>query len=187
MKNLQHPLPISWNWKSSSVQYLSKNILYLKTYTINLLYLKLHTKIKIQTLSEFVNALDDHTFVCFITFQLLPLASSRSGSVGDIRYNTASWNCWTTHRLLLFIADLIFSFRAQHNRTLASKTQVWQFKKDVWNSATQESIMNAHTRLNLLMRRSNVHSKIQVVTHHYQRISSLLYLLQMQVQAQQRK
>uniref|UniRef100_A0A0V0HMQ9 Putative ovule protein n=1 Tax=Solanum chacoense TaxID=4108 RepID=A0A0V0HMQ9_SOLCH len=44
-----------------------------------------------------------------------------------------------------------------------------------------------HTKsLNLLMQGSIVHSKIQVVTHHYQRISSSLYLLQMQVQAQQR-
>ncbi|KAG5571402.1 hypothetical protein H5410_061168 [Solanum commersonii] len=47
--------------------------------------------------------------------------------------------------------------------------------------------MNAHTRLNLLMRRSNVHSKFQVVTHHYRRISSSLYLLRMKVQTQQRK
>ncbi|KAG5595592.1 hypothetical protein H5410_036824 [Solanum commersonii] len=62
-----------------------------------------------------------------------------------------------------------------------------QFKKDVSNSATQDSIMNAHTRLNLLMQRSNVHSKFQVVTYHYQRISSSLYFLQLQVQAQQRK
>ncbi|KAG5571874.1 hypothetical protein H5410_061640, partial [Solanum commersonii] len=59
-----------------------------------------------------------------------------------------------------------------------------QFKKDVSNSTTQDSIMNAHSRFNLLMRRSNVHSKFQVVTHHYQRISSSQYLLQMQVQAQ---
>ncbi|KAG5599016.1 hypothetical protein H5410_030386 [Solanum commersonii] len=40
------------------------------------------------------------------------------------------------------------------------------------------------TRLNLLMQRSIVYSRTQVVTHHYQRISSLQYLLQMQVQAQ---
>ncbi|KAG5580288.1 hypothetical protein H5410_050915, partial [Solanum commersonii] len=43
-----------------------------------------------------------------------------------------------------------------------------------------------HTRrLNLLMQRSIVESKIQVVTHYYYRISSSQYLLQMQVQAQQ--
>ncbi|KAG5605708.1 hypothetical protein H5410_027200, partial [Solanum commersonii] len=36
------------------------------------------------------------------------------------------------------------------------------------------------TRLNLLMKRSNVHSKIQVVNHQYQRISYSQYLLQMQ-------
>ncbi|KAG5615645.1 hypothetical protein H5410_015469, partial [Solanum commersonii] len=44
-----------------------------------------------------------------------------------------------------------------------------------------------HTkRLNLLMQGSIVHSKIQVVTHHYQRISNSQYFLQMQVEAQQR-
>ncbi|KAG5590361.1 hypothetical protein H5410_040875 [Solanum commersonii] len=32
--------------------------------------------------------------------------------------NTASRNCSATRRLLLFIADLIFSFRARHTRTL---------------------------------------------------------------------
>ncbi|KAG5581769.1 hypothetical protein H5410_052396 [Solanum commersonii] len=42
------------------------------------------------------------------------------------------------------------------------------------------------TRLTLLMQRSIVHSKIQVVTHHYQRISCSQYLLKMQVQAQQK-
>ncbi|KAG5615190.1 hypothetical protein H5410_015014 [Solanum commersonii] len=36
------------------------------------------------------------------------------------------------------------------------------------------------------MQGSIVHSKTQVVTHHYQRFSSSQYLLQMQVQAQQR-
>ncbi|KAG5590256.1 hypothetical protein H5410_040770, partial [Solanum commersonii] len=35
------------------------------------------------------------------------------------------------------------------------------------------------TRLNLLMQASNVHSKFQVVTYHYQKISSSQYLLQM--------
>ncbi|KAG5585678.1 hypothetical protein H5410_046112, partial [Solanum commersonii] len=69
----------------------------------------------------------------------------------------------------------------------SSKPQVQQFKKDVSNSAIQDSIMNAHTRLNLLMKGSIAYSKAQVVTHQYQRISSSLYLLQMQVQAQQRK
>ncbi|KAG5580254.1 hypothetical protein H5410_050881 [Solanum commersonii] len=36
------------------------------------------------------------------------------------------------------------------------------------------------TRLNLLMQGSNVHSKFQVVSYHYQRISSSQYLLLMQ-------
>ena len=51
----------------------------------------------------------------------------------------------------------------------SSKTQVQQFKKDVSNSATKDSNMNA-----------------QVVTHHYKKFSNSQYLLQMQVQAQQR-
>ncbi|KAG5590342.1 hypothetical protein H5410_040856 [Solanum commersonii] len=42
------------------------------------------------------------------------------------------------------------------------------------------------TRLNLLMQGSIVYLKTQVVTHHDQRFSSSLYLLQMQVRAQQR-
>ncbi|KAG5630459.1 hypothetical protein H5410_002176, partial [Solanum commersonii] len=41
------------------------------------------------------------------------------------------------------------------------------------------------TRLNLLMKGSIVYSNTQVVTNHYQRFSSSLYLLQMEVQAQQ--
>ncbi|KAG5590238.1 hypothetical protein H5410_040752, partial [Solanum commersonii] len=94
------------------------------------------------------------------------------------RYSIALRNCSATRRLLLFIADLIFSFKAQHSGTLG------EFKKDVLNSATQDSIMNAHIRLNLLRQRSNVQSKFQFVTHHYQRISSSPYLLQIQVQAQ---
>ncbi|KAG5630994.1 hypothetical protein H5410_002711, partial [Solanum commersonii] len=133
------------------------------------------------------------------------------------RYGVASWNYSATRRLLPFIANLIFSFRAQHTGILGEilrpfddslnalgnpqaffsslfqllcsflldsvyifKTQVQQFKKDVSNSAKQDSIMNVRTRLNLLMQRSIVYSKTQVVTHHYQRISSSPYLLQMQ-------
>ena len=47
-----------------------------------------------------------------------------------------------------------------------------------------KSLMHT-TRLNLLMQGSIVYSKIQVVTHHYQRFSSSQYFLLMQVQAQQ--
>ncbi|KAG5599816.1 hypothetical protein H5410_031186, partial [Solanum commersonii] len=68
----------------------------------------------------------------------------------------------------------------------SSKTQVRQFKNDVSNSTTQDSIMNVHTGFNLLMQGSIVYSKTQVVTHHYQRFSSSQHLLQMQVQAQLR-
>ncbi|KAG5631276.1 hypothetical protein H5410_002993 [Solanum commersonii] len=42
------------------------------------------------------------------------------------------------------------------------------------------------TRLNLLKQGSIVYPKIQVVAHYYQRFSSSQYLLQMQVQAQQK-
>ncbi|KAG5620855.1 hypothetical protein H5410_006073 [Solanum commersonii] len=43
--------------------------------------------------------------------------------------------------------------------------------------------MNAHNKTDFIQR-SIVHSKIQVVTHHYRRISCSQYLLQVQVQAQ---
>ncbi|KAG5590888.1 hypothetical protein H5410_041402 [Solanum commersonii] len=46
-------------------------------------------------------------------------------------------------------------------------------------------LLAALKRLNLLMQRSIVYSKIQVVTHHYQRFSISQYSLQIQVQAQQ--
>ncbi|KAG5619776.1 hypothetical protein H5410_004994, partial [Solanum commersonii] len=42
------------------------------------------------------------------------------------RYGTASQNRSTTRRLLLSIADLIFSFRAWHTRTLGKTMAVWQ-------------------------------------------------------------
>ncbi|KAG5610347.1 hypothetical protein H5410_021628, partial [Solanum commersonii] len=95
------------------------------------------------------------------------------------RHSTALSNCSVIHRLLLFIVDLILSFKAQHtrakdeNKTLLvicqmgsavlkssfirsfsflcsflpnSQTQVQPFKKSVSNSATQDSIMNAHNK-----------------------------------------
>ncbi|KAG5575595.1 hypothetical protein H5410_055729 [Solanum commersonii] len=43
------------------------------------------------------------------------------------------------------------------------------------------------TRLNLLMQGSIVYSKIQIVTHHYQRFSCSQYSLLVQVQAQQKR
>ncbi|KAG5599519.1 hypothetical protein H5410_030889, partial [Solanum commersonii] len=91
------------------------------------------------------------------------------------RYGNASRNRLATHRLLLFITDWIFFFRARHTGTLgetmtirrlaqwirgssgflffvlsaAFKTQVQQFEIDVSNSATQDSIMNAHKKTQL--------------------------------------
>ncbi|KAG5631727.1 hypothetical protein H5410_003444 [Solanum commersonii] len=64
------------------------------------------------------------------------------------------------------------------------QTQVQSFKMGISNSATQDSIMNAHNKTQFTYERSNVHSKIQVVTYQYQIISCSQYLLQMQVQAQ---
>ncbi|KAG5611188.1 hypothetical protein H5410_022469 [Solanum commersonii] len=140
-----------------------------------MLYLNLHTRIKIQTIGT-VDALGDPPFGLLYRFSAFAFNIFAFWIIG--RYNTALLNCSAIHRLLFFIADLIFFFRAQLTGTMG------ELKKDVLNSATQDSIMNAHIRLNLLMRRSNVHSKFQIVTHHYQRISSSPYLLQMQVQAQ---
>ncbi|KAG5571271.1 hypothetical protein H5410_061037, partial [Solanum commersonii] len=97
------------------------------------------------------------------------------------RCGAALQNCSATRPLLLFIANLIFSFRDQHTGTLgeikavrwlsqwlrqssgllffiisaAFKTQVHQFKKDVSNSATQDSIMNAHKKYQLTWARIN--------------------------------
>ena len=66
----------------------------------------------------------------------------------------------------------------------SSKTQVHQFKKDIPKSSIQYSIMTAKKKNQLSMQGSNMHSKTQVLTHHYQRFSSAQYLIQMQVQVQ---
>ncbi|KAG5595620.1 hypothetical protein H5410_036852 [Solanum commersonii] len=128
-----------------------------------MLYLKLHTKIKIQT----------SIYSC----QKMCCAGSLDVVSRDRRCTQRSTlcivlqNCSATHRLLLFIADLIFSFRAQHTGTLgkvkvfrrpakrirrssgllffifsavlflfANKTQVQQFKKGC--------LKQCYTRLN---------------------------------------
>ena len=46
--------------------------------------------------------------------------------------------------------------------------------------------MNAHKRFELHIQCSIVHSKFQIMTHNFQVYSNLQYLLQVQVQAQQR-
>ncbi|KAG5585177.1 hypothetical protein H5410_045611, partial [Solanum commersonii] len=85
-------------------------------------------------------------------------------TLGDLpvvvgNYGTTSWNYSATVRLLHFIANLIFPFRAQHTRIKG----------------------------NLQADRRFVPScQIHVVTRHYQRFSSSQYLLQMQAQAQQK-
>ncbi|KAG5599267.1 hypothetical protein H5410_030637 [Solanum commersonii] len=68
----------------------------------------------------------------------------------------------------LFATKLKFSRSKKVSRIVLHKTQ---------------SCMH-RTRLKLLMQRSNVHPKIQVVTHQYQRISCSQYLLQIPVLAQ---
>ncbi|KAG5586025.1 hypothetical protein H5410_046459, partial [Solanum commersonii] len=59
-------------------------------------------------------------------------------------------NCLATRRLLLFSADSILSFKAQHTGTkvllVLKQTQVQSFNMGVSNSATQDSIMNAHNK-----------------------------------------
>ncbi|KAG5595673.1 hypothetical protein H5410_036905, partial [Solanum commersonii] len=89
------------------------------------------------------------------------------------RHSTASQNCSAIRRLLLFTADLILSFRAQHTGTKGEDRTFWRLakyvrqlsnlhffvfsatfipffanrsKKEVSNSATQGSIMNAHNK-----------------------------------------
>ncbi|KAG5610550.1 hypothetical protein H5410_021831 [Solanum commersonii] len=42
------------------------------------------------------------------------------------RYSIASWNCSAACRLLLFIADLILSFRAQHTGTKQNSSSIVQ-------------------------------------------------------------
>ncbi|WMV25039.1 hypothetical protein MTR67_018424 [Solanum verrucosum] len=51
-------------------------------------------------------------FVNFITFMLFPSTFSRFEALGD--RITTLWNCLVTRRLFYFIAELTFSFRAQH-------------------------------------------------------------------------
>ncbi|KAG5594929.1 hypothetical protein H5410_036161, partial [Solanum commersonii] len=74
------------------------------------------------------------------------------------RHSTASWNCPTICRLLLFTADLILSIRAQHTRTKGEDKIFWQLtewvrelkfsrsKRGVSNNATQDAFMNAHNK-----------------------------------------
>ncbi|KAG5596745.1 hypothetical protein H5410_037977, partial [Solanum commersonii] len=76
------------------------------------------------------------------------------------RYGTDSRNFSAMRRLFHFLANLIFSFRAQHTGTKSDlqadrrltnwacvyQTQVQLFKKDVSNNATQDSIMDAHNK-----------------------------------------
>ncbi|KAG5612205.1 hypothetical protein H5410_023486 [Solanum commersonii] len=86
--------------------------------------------------------------------------------------STTLRNCLATRRLLLFTTDLILSFRAQHTGTKGEDMTFWRFtewvrrtsdlyffvlsaafqtqvqssKKGISNSATQDSIMNAHNK-----------------------------------------
>ncbi|KAG5571358.1 hypothetical protein H5410_061124, partial [Solanum commersonii] len=101
------------------------------------------------------------------------------------RYSIASRNRSTTRRLLLSIADLIFSFRVWHTGALGEtghsatcpmlscsfllisvhaffrnpntlKSRIYiTIQKDVLNSATQDSIMNTHKKTQLTHARFN--------------------------------
>ncbi|KAG5571721.1 hypothetical protein H5410_061487 [Solanum commersonii] len=161
MKNLQHPLPISWNWKFSTLQKLmSKNVLRRITRPVSRDHQCTRRSALWSTSSPFSS--------CLQHLPVLDHWGSATGTLGEVKAIRRLAEC-----IRQSSGHLFFVFSA--------------FKKDVSSNATQDSIMNEHTRLNLLKRRSNVHLKFQVVTHHYQRISNSLYLLQMQVQAQQRK
>ena len=67
----------------------------------------------------------------------------------------------------------------------SSKTQVQQFKRDVSNSATQDSIMNAHNKTQLTHARINCVLKDSSCDTPLPKIPNSQYLVQMQVQAQQ--
>ncbi|KAG5600312.1 hypothetical protein H5410_031682 [Solanum commersonii] len=93
------------------------------------------------------------------------------------------------HRLSVFAFSIfVFWIIGRYNTALRNRLstlKLWARLRPFSDSPNTLGDPQAFfSSLNLLMRRSNVHSKFQVVTHHYQRISSSLYLLQMKVQAQ---
>ncbi|KAG5581038.1 hypothetical protein H5410_051665 [Solanum commersonii] len=137
-----------------------------------MLYLKMHTKLKIQLvfivvekcavkdhsvlLVRVTNALDDPPFG--LLHRLLALAFNIFTFWIIGRYSTISGKCLTTRPLLLFIVtafgdspNVLGDPQALFSSSFQPKTEVRQFKKDVSNGATLDSIMNAHTRLNLLI------------------------------------
>uniref|UniRef100_M1DRA3 Uncharacterized protein n=1 Tax=Solanum tuberosum TaxID=4113 RepID=M1DRA3_SOLTU len=67
-----------------------------------------------------------------------------------------------------------------------SKTQVQQFKKDVSNNATQDSIMNAHKKTQITHARVYCALEDSSCDSPVSKNPKLTILLQMQVQAQQR-
>ncbi|KAG5615022.1 hypothetical protein H5410_014846, partial [Solanum commersonii] len=121
--------------------------------------------------------------VDFIAFLFFPSTLSRVEALGD--RSTASRNCPAICRLLLFITELtplrlstleqkaisrlvgdspirlgdlqdfISSFFSAALFLFANKTQVQQFKNDVSNSTTQDSIMNVHNKTQLTYARIN--------------------------------
>ncbi|KAG5571600.1 hypothetical protein H5410_061366 [Solanum commersonii] len=106
--------------------------------------------------------------VDFITFLLLPLAFSHFEALGN--RSNASQNCSMTCRLLLFIAELTFSFRAQHT-VIKGDLQV---DRRLANRGRRSSSLHFFVLFIRLV------PSCQVV------FLGSLYLLQMQVQAQQR-
>ncbi|KAG5605717.1 hypothetical protein H5410_027209 [Solanum commersonii] len=73
-------------------------------------------KVHLAELVEITNPLDDSPFG--LVHHLSALAFSKFKLYNFGRYSTASRNYFVTHQLLLYLADLIFSFRAWHTGTL---------------------------------------------------------------------
>ncbi|KAG5599258.1 hypothetical protein H5410_030628, partial [Solanum commersonii] len=124
------------------------------------------------------DALGDSPFGLF--HHLLALAFSLFSFWVVGQYGTSLRNYSVTRRQLHFIANLIFPFRAQRIGTKGDLQSDWrlatwgrrysgthfcvlvsrlvpfsQFKKDVSNSATQDSIMNVHNKTQLTHARIN--------------------------------
>ncbi|KAG5610622.1 hypothetical protein H5410_021903, partial [Solanum commersonii] len=90
------------------------------------------------------DSLGDPPFVLVHPLSALSFSNFKFYNIG--RWSTASRNYSATCRLLLSIADLIFSFKAWHTGTLG---------KTIAFHATQDSIMNAHKKSQLTCARIN--------------------------------
>ncbi|KAG5576069.1 hypothetical protein H5410_056203, partial [Solanum commersonii] len=57
-------------------------------------------------------------------------------------------NCSVTHRLLLFIADLIFSFGAQYTRTFGEVEAIWRLTECISSAVQKGCLEQCYTRFN---------------------------------------